>query len=477
MVQNPLRHLPSVNELLEHPQVKQLVERVNHNVVVTGARDILDEVRSQIRQAGEQVTVPTPQEIANRIAEWIHQAEKPRLRPVINGTGVLLHTGLGRAPLAEEALTAIHSVAAGYSSLEVDLDSGDRSQRGLSVEPLLCELTGAEAAVVVNNNAGATMLTLSALARGQEVIVSRGQLIEIGGSYRLPAVMEMSGAKLKEVGTTNKTHLSDYEEAINEETGALMKVHPSNYVVVGFSDSVETAPLAQLAHANDLPLIDDIGSGALFDFSQYGLADEPVIGASLEAGADVVLFSGDKLLGGPQCGIVVGKKKYIEKILRHPMMRALRVDKMTLAALAATLKLCRDRETAERSIPLLAMLSTSLENLRHRGERIAPQIESLPAIQSAELIATEAMLGGGSLPTQQIPSLGIAIKPERLSVARLAQLLRNATPAIFGRIAHDQLILDLRSIPPRHDVELVTSLTSVVGSPAAATSEDLEVNT
>ena len=352
---NIFRNLPSVNQLLENPQLKQMVESVNHNVVVDGVRSFLDDLREQVSNATEDISIPTANEMAEKIADWLKSEEQPYLRPVINGTGIILHTGLGRAPLSNQALEAVREISGGYASVEVDLKSGERGQRVKSVERLLCELTGAEAAAVVNNNAAATMLTLSALAGGTEVIVSRGQLIEIGGSYRLPDVMECSGAKLREVGTTNKTHLADYEKAICEDSGALLKVHPSNFEVVGFTKTVSTSELVQLGTKHGLPVIDDVGSGALIDFSQFGLMDEPVVSQSIKDGADVVLFSGDKLIGGPQCGIIIGKSKYVQKVLKSPLMRAMRVDKMTLAALAATLRSYRDPINAQQEIPILRM--------------------------------------------------------------------------------------------------------------------------
>ncbi|MEX2558723.1 MAG: L-seryl-tRNA(Sec) selenium transferase, partial [Pirellulales bacterium] len=308
MAGNVLRNLPSVSELLESPPLKSLVDRVSHNVVVGRVRSFLDDVRSEVQTARAEVKLPGVMELAERIAHRILEADTPALRPVINATGVLLHTGLGRAPLADEAISAMTAVARDYASVELDLPTGRRSQRVVAVEGLLRELTGAEAALVVNNNAGATMLTLAALAAGREVIVSRGQLIEIGGSYRLPDVMAASGAILREVGTTNKTHLDDYSRAIGANTGALLLVHPSNFVVVGFTAAVSLVELVRLARPDRLPVVHDIGSGALIDFSQFGCRDEPMAAQSIAEGADVVLFSGDKLLGGPQCGVVIGKR-------------------------------------------------------------------------------------------------------------------------------------------------------------------------
>jgi L-seryl-tRNA(Ser) seleniumtransferase len=462
MASNLLRNIPSVTELLESPHLKTLVDRVSRNVVVSRVRTILDDLRTEVRSAAGEVSLPGVQELAERIAQRILHGEQPRLRPVINATGILLHTGLGRAPLAEAAIDDLVAVARDYASVEVDLETGGRSQRVLAVESLLADLTGAEAAVVVNNNAGATVLVLAALAAGREVIVSRGQLIEIGGSFRLPDVMSTSGAVLREVGTTNKTRIDDFRTAIGEQTAALMLVHTSNYVVLGFTGEVELSELVRLGREHRLPVIHDIGSGALVDFSEFGFQGEPIAKDSIRAGADVVLFSGDKLLGGPQCGIIVGRRSYLEKIARHPMMRALRVDKLTLAALAATLRLYRDPATARREIPLLALLSTSVENLKNRAERLAPQMAACAAIAGAEPVSDVAYLGGGSIPTQQLPTWCVALTPkEGLKVDRLATLLRNGLPSVVGRVQQDRLLLDLRSVMPRQDQQLVAAVQAV----------------
>ena len=367
MAKSVLRNIPSVTELLETGPLKPLVDRISHSVVVDGVRSFLDDYRQQCDPASNPDEPPSVIQIAERIARKILRGERSSLRPVINATGILLHTGLGRAPLAEAAIEEMVAIARDYASLELDLRSGQRSNRFDAVEGLLCEITGAEAAAVVNNNAGATMLTLAALGGGREVIVSRGQLIEIGGSYRLPDVMQASGAHLREVGTTNKTRGEDYENAIGANTAALMRVHPSNFMVVGFTAGVGLEELIQIGKKHQLPVIDDIGSGALSDLSAYGIHDEPLAAESIAAGADVVLFSGDKLMGGPQCGIILGKRKALERIVQHPMARALRVDKITLAALAATLRILRDPQQAPHHIPLLQLLATPLENLRLRG--------------------------------------------------------------------------------------------------------------
>lgn len=461
-MQNPLRSIPSVNELLESPQLTSLVDRVSHNVVVTGVRIFLENLREEVQTTATELNIPTPTELAQRIAEWIETSDEPSLRPVINATGILLHTGLGRAPLAKEAVQAL-SDAAGYASVEVDLASGERSQRVVAVEKLLKELTGAEAAAVVNNNAAATVLTLAALAHDREVIVSRGELIEIGGSFRLPDVMSISGARLREVGTTNKTRGADYRDAISMDTAALMRVHTSNFRVVGFTEAPTLDELVTLGRKRNVPVIDDIGSGALIDFSKYGVSGEPVASESVKAGADIVLFSGDKLVGGPQCGIIIGRQNLIKQIAQHPLMRALRVDKMTLAALAATLRLYRDTATAEEALPLLARLSAPLDNLKNRAERLAPQLGATSAVASAEVAEDKTYLGGGSVPTQYIPTWCVALMPDKLSVDEFSKALRVGSPSVFGRVQQDRLVLDLRSVMPDQDALIVEAVQRIGG--------------
>ena len=453
-----LKNIPPVNELLESPPLNRLVQKINRSVVVSGIRTFLDNLRGEVQDAAAEMKLPAAGDLAERIAQWILTEQRPPWRPVINATGVLLHTGLGRAPLAEEAIQGIAAIATGYASVELDLERGERSRRVLAVEGLLTELTGAEAAAVVNNNAAATMLVLTALAAGREVIVSRGELVEIGGSFRLPDVMATSGARLREVGTTNKTRIGDYDQAITERTAALMRVHTSNYRIVGFTEHPSLAELVALAGKHKLPFIDDIGSGALIDFARYGLTEEPIAADSVKAGADVVLFSGDKLLGGPQCGVIVGQHRAISTIASHPMMRALRVDKITLAALAATLRLYRDADAAQRSIPLLSLLSTSPENLKNRAERLAPQLAAASAIDRAEPVEETTFLGGGSVPTQRISTWCVALMPSRGNVDGLAEALRTGTPSLVGRVQQGRLLLDLRSVLPRQDTQLVEAV-------------------
>ena len=453
-----LRHLPSVTELLESGPLKPLVERVSHSVVVEGVRSFLDDYRQEVDPASDPKDVPPLAQMAERIARRILLGERSSLKPVINATGILLHTGLGRAPLAEAAIDEMVTMARDYASLELDLRSGQRANRFDAVEGLLCEITGAEAAAVVNNNAGATMLTLAALGGGREVIVSRGQLVEIGGSYRLPDVMQTSGAVLREVGTTNKTRPEDYESAVCDKTAALMRVHPSNFLVVGFTADVELEQLIRIGKKHDLPVIDDIGSGALFDLSAYGIRDEPIARQSIAAGSDVVLFSGDKLMGGPQSGIIVGKRKQIDRIVKHPMARALRVDKITLAALGATLRLLRDPQQAAHRVPLLQLLATPLDNLRLRAEGIAAQLQSTAGIAKSEAVEEEAFLGGGSVPTQSIKTWCVAIDLDSESLNNFHTRLRTGTPPLVGRVQKGQLLIDLRSVPPRQDEQIVMAV-------------------
>ena len=468
MAPSVLRHLPSVTELLESGPLKPLVERVSHSVVVEGVRSFLDDYRQEIDPASDPKEVPPLTQMAERIARRILLGERSSLKPVINATGILLHTGLGRAPLAEAAIDEMVTMARDYASLELDLRSGQRANRFDAVEGLLCEITGAEAAAVVNNNAGATMLTLAALGGGREVIVSRGQLVEIGGSYRLPDVMQTSGALLREVGTTNKTRAEDYERAVCDKTAALMRVHPSNFLVVGFTADVELEQLIRIGKKHDLPVIDDIGSGALFDLSAYGIRDEPIARQSIAAGSDVVLFSGDKLMGGPQSGIILGKRKQIDRIVKHPMARALRVDKITLAALGATLRLLRDPQQAAHQVPLLQLLATPLDNLRLRAESIAAQLQSTAGIAKSEAVEEEAFLGGGSVPTQSIKTWCVAIDLESESLNNFHTRLRTGTPSLVGRVQKGQLLIDLRSVPPRQDEQIVLSVSRAATSISGA---------
>jgi L-seryl-tRNA(Ser) seleniumtransferase len=460
MASNPFREIPAVHDLLETPALSHLSRVAGREVVVQAARGVLDELRGELRR-GACAVPPPAAELVERIALRVTESAQAALRPVINATGILLHTGLGRAPLAEEAIREVVAVARDYANVELDLASGGRGRRTEAVDGLLRELTGAEAALVVNNNAGATMLALAALASGREVLVSRGQLIEIGGSYRLPDVMAASGAVLREVGTTNKTRVDDYARAIGPQTAAILLVHPSSFAIVGFAESAPLGELVELGQRRQLPVIHDIGSGALIDFAQFGFHGEPVASESLQAGADLVLFSGDKLLGGPQCGILLGRRPLVERIEAHPMARALRVGKLTLAALAATLRLYRDPRRAQSAVPLLRLLTTPLSELRERAETLASQFSKAPALAEAEAVEETAFLGGGSIPAQELPTWCVAVRPRALSLDRLAALLRQGKPPVVGRTKKDRFLFDLRTVSPRQDPDLLATVSAL----------------
>jgi L-seryl-tRNA(Ser) seleniumtransferase len=468
---NILRKIPTVGELLDSPPLKHLSDTVSRNFVVTGVRKFLDNMREEVRAKTGELHLPTPSELAQRIASWIMSAEGPALRPVINATGILLPEDLGRAPLAREALDEIATMAGGYASVELDLATGERVPRSATVEALLRDATGAEAALVVNNNAAATLVTLAALAAGREVIVARGEIVEIGGSYRLPEIMAASGAALCEVGMTNRTTLENYEQAIGDDTAALLRVVASEVATSSSGGAVPLAELVALARRRKLPVIDDLGGGALVDLSRYGLTGEPVVGESLRAGADLVLFSGDKLLGGPQCGIIVGRRDLVAKIAQHPLARALRVDKLALAALAATLRLYRNPESAEHAVPLLSLLSTPIENLESRARRLAPQMAVCPEIAAATPIAGQAPASASSPGMRSLPTWCIALTPKSGSVEVLAKALRTGAPAVLGRIEDQQLWLDLRSVSPSLDLLLVEAILQLGGSHEPAVGE------
>lgn len=433
--ENLMRKIPKVDILLSMPSLAGIPGATE------AARAELDELRESIR-AGEVTELPPQDALAEAILRRVKQNARPSLRPVVNGTGVILHTNLGRACLAKAAAEAVTRVAGGYSTLEYHVASGKRGSRHDHVAQLLCKLTGAEAAIAVNNNAAAVLLVLSALTKGREVPISRGELVEIGGSFRVPEVMEQGGAILREVGTTNKTHLSDYAAAINQETGALLKVHTSNYRIMGFTESVPLAELAGLAHANDLPLIEDLGSGALVPLEPYGILDEPFVQASMEAGADVITFSGDKLLGGPQAGIIIGKKRYIDVIKKHPLARALRIDKLTLAALEATLRLYLEARTDE--IPVVAMLSAEPESLRVKADKLLAAAGEVPGAR-LEVVPTQGQVGGGSVPTHLLPSWALAVEAD-MGADLFEERLRALEPPIVGRIYKGRVLLDVRTL-------------------------------
>src|SRR5262245_56551360 len=398
MADNPFRNLPAVNEVLETSAVQALASSVAHDAIVAAVRAELAELREHLSRGGASNGPIDRDALADRVMSRLRRELRPKLRTVLNATGIVLHTNLGRSPIAEEAAKAAYEAARSYLNLELDLDSGKRSSRQIAVREWLCRLTGAESATAVNNNAAATVLVLRTLAAGKEVVISRGQLIEIGGSFRIPDIMSVSGAVLREVGTTNITRLADYERAIGPNTGALLQVHSSNYRISGFTKSVPLADLVALGKKHNLKVIDDIGSGALIDFSRFGFAGEPVARQSITAGADLVLFSGDKLLGGPQAGIIAGKKVHIQRIEKDPLMRAFRLDKMTLAALEATLRLYLHPERALQEVPGVRMLGIPVDELRRRTEALAAKLREIDAIASVRVQSDVAYVGGGSLP-------------------------------------------------------------------------------
>jgi L-seryl-tRNA(Ser) seleniumtransferase len=447
------RGLPSVDRLLADSRVDALTVEYGTPAVTDLARQHLDDLRRAIA-AGR--PCPPFDEIASSLVERASSTLAPSLRPVINATGVIIHTNLGRAPLSDDALAAMAAVGRGYSNLEFDLEQGERGSRFVHLETLLCRLTGAEAAIAVNNNASALLLALSALAQGREVIISRGQLVEIGGGFRIPDVMRQSGARLVEAGTTNRTYLQDYGEAIGEQTAALMRVHTSNFRLTGFTHSVPLAELAALAHQRSLLLFDDLGSGCLLDTRPFGLPAEPTPQESLTAGADLVFFSGDKLLGGPQAGIIVGRQDLMSILRRHPMARAVRLDKTSIAGLAATL-LHYLRGEAVTKVPVWRMIAAPLADLERRAHRWARACRraGLPA----RVVEGRSMVGGGSLPEESLPTSVLALGGEgSLDVEALARRLREGDPPVVARIERDTLLLDPRTVDPRQDRTLLKAL-------------------
>jgi L-seryl-tRNA(Ser) seleniumtransferase len=441
------RDLPSVSALLETAGVKHLLGQHPRRVVLDALRDTVDTARSA---GGVQ---RTEQEWIETITTAIHNANKPSLRRVINATGVVLHTNLGRAPLAASAIRAIEQVAEGFSNLEYDVATGQRGSRYSHCVGLLKRLTGAEDALVVNNCAAAMVLALNALAQKKEVLVSRGELVEIGGSFRIPDIMARSGARLVEVGTTNRTHDDDYRRSITPKTGAIVKVHRSNFAIEGFTADVSVERLVFIAAEHGLPVIHDLGSGLMLPLDEYGLKGEPTASTAVAAGPTLVLMSGDKLLGGPQAGIVLGKAAAVAKLRKNPFARAMRVDKLTLAALEATLRIYLEPQRALKEIPVLAMLAEPLQQLSVRAQSI---VETLRRHEiESEIVSSNASVGGGAFPTAEIPSRAIAISGD---AAGFEERLRQGEPAVIGRIAEGRLLLDLRSVQPREDAALTTAI-------------------
>ncbi len=456
-----LRQLPKVDAMLERDDVAALAATVPRVLVLDAVRSAIDETRSVIVTGGD--ADPSPDAVAAHAIALAQRAARRSLRRVINATGIVVHTNLGRSPLADEAVDAVTEVARGYSTLEYDVESGERGSRHTHVESLIRRLTGAEAAMAVNNNAAAVMMAIAALARGKEAVVSRGQLVEIGGSFRVPDVMAESGATMVEVGTTNKTHLRDYEAALTPRTGLLLKVHTSNYRVVGFTQEVDLADLVALGARHNIPVLEDQGSGVLVDVRQWGLPYEPTVAESILAGADVVTCSGDKLLGGPQAGIIAGRADAIALLKRHPLARAMRLDKMTLAALEVTLRLYLDPDRARERIPTLRMLSASRDEMAERASRLASEIAH--ACDDRVRTGTRddvSRAGGGALPLADIPTVCATVEPTAMSVANLEATLRHGEPSVIARIADGRLLLDPRTLSVAEEAEVVDALRRAV---------------
>lgn len=459
------RMIPKVDNLMEEDEIKDLCNILNRDFVLESVRSVTEELREFINKSNdEEEIIKSINNVKAYIIEDVNGFADFRVKRVINGTGTILHTNLGRAVISDKTADRIHTLVTGYSNLEYDLIKGERGSRYSHFEKIVCKITGAEAAMAVNNNAAAVLLILSALAKDKEVVVSRGELVEIGGSFRVPDVMTQSGGKLIEVGTTNKTHLYDYENAINEETAALLKVHTSNYRIVGFTESVPVQELAELAHNHNIPVIEDIGSGVLVDLSKYGLDHEPTVQESIKAGADIVCFSGDKLLGGPQAGIIVGKKSLINKIKKHPLTRALRIDKFTAIALESTFHEYIDEEKAVNNIPVLKLIKRSLSDVKECAEKLKEKLEAVTK-KSCEIKveACESQIGGGSLPLERIQSYAVSIKPLTITTANLEKQLRLIETPIVGRVVNDNYIIDLRTILQGEEEIIAQAFNSIFG--------------
>ncbi len=445
-----LRNLPSVEQLLQASD--GLISVYGRTLVLDAIRQTLEKIRVDVRAGAG---VPSNEQILTRAQSRLIGWTKPTLEPVINATGVILHTNLGRAPLSKSTIQAMEAASSGYTNLEFDLVTGKRGSRLIHAESLLQKLTGAESAVVVNNCASAVLLVLSALAKGKKVVIPRSQLVEIGGGFRVPDVMKQSGAKLLEIGTTNKVRLSDFEEAI-EQTGSLpliMRAHRSNFKIIGFTEEPELAEIAKVAHSHNGILLDDLGSGTLIDTSKYGMEYEPTVQDSLAAGADVVMFSGDKLLGGPQAGIIIGKKALLDKIKKHPLARAVRADKTRLAGLGATL-LHYLKDEAEREIPIWQMISQTREQIWARAEAWVTELGA------GAVVAAESTVGGGSLPGESIPTFVLALNPK--SPDKFLAKLRQNTPPVIARAENGQVLLDPRTVLPEQDATLLAALKTIL---------------
>lgn len=460
-----LRQLPSVEEMLVHFHQSPQTNRIPRSVLIKAIRTALEETRQNLLKINPDKLPDNLDQSAlfTQISEQIERSQRSHLIPLINATGVIIHTNLGRSPLAKAAIEQILNVSAHYSNLEYSLTTGKRGSRHDHLEYLITELTGAEAALIVNNNAGAVFLTLNTIAHGREVIVSRGQLVEIGGSFRMPDVMQASGAVLREVGATNKTHLFDYENAISPETAMLLKVHTSNYRILGFTKEVPLTELVLLGKKYNLPVVEDLGSGCFIDLSNYGLNKEPTVAEALQTGADLILFSGDKLLGGPQAGLITGDKSWVDKLKKNPLTRALRPDKLTLAGLEATLRLYRDEKEAIKDIPTLRMITQPLAEVQRRAQSLARKMRRrLPPKNQITIIPTIARVGGGSLPQTELPSCALSLSNPDWPPHMLHEALRIASPPVVARLEHQMLLLDVRTLLPEDESDLLSVLAIIL---------------
>jgi L-seryl-tRNA(Ser) seleniumtransferase len=467
LIQEKLRQLPSVEKILESEKLKDKTEKYSHPLVTEAARDTLSCIRERIKENPRDVSFD---EIIEEVSRAVDEKTSDFTRPVINATGVILHTNLGRAPLSEDALSHIIETSRNYNNLEFDLKEGKRSQRGIFLQRLLCQLTQAEAALAVNNNAGAVLLILTALAKGKEVIVSRGELVQIGGGFRIPEILALSGATLKEVGTTNKTRISDYEDAITQDTALLLKVHQSNFRMIGFAERPSINELVNLGKKHNICVAEDLGSGVMLKTDEFELAHEPTALEAISAGADLVCFSGDKLLGAPQAGIILGKKKYVDLLRKHPMHRALRLDKIFIAGLESVL-LSYLKGEATKKIPAWQMISAPLDVIRKRAENIKKELEKSGI--SIAINESESTVGGGSLPGETLPTIAISVQsfgtsPQDksvpsvdLSVGEQAKLFREQSPPMIGRIQDEKFVLDLRTVFPHQDELIINAIKNI----------------
>ncbi|MGI4787288.1 MAG: L-seryl-tRNA(Sec) selenium transferase [Janthinobacterium lividum] len=456
-----LRHLPKVHALLESEHAQVLLSTMSRQVLVDEMRAELDALRQRVL-AGDAKPPFEDANIFEAIAARLQAKDLRRLQRVINATGIVIHTNMGRAPMAGAAVQAVLAVAGNYSNLELDLASGKRGGRGGQIEELLQKLTGAEAAIVVNNNAAAVLLALTAVASGGEVVISRGELVEIGGGFRIPDVITQSGGKLVEVGTTNKTRLSDYANAIRSETKVLLKVHASNYRIIGFTAEASLSELVRLGREHGLLVMNDLGSGALIDVTRFGLPYEPTVQETIKAGIDIATVSGDKLLGGPQCGLILGKSEPIKRMASHPLFRALRADKMTLAALEATLRLYLDEDKLTETVPVLHMLSQTKEELTKRARRLRNALAKLPGIE-ATLTDAVGYTGGGALPMVPLPTNVVQVKSSLMSADKMAEALRRSDPPVMGMLANGCLMLDVRTVRDDEFSLIVQAMNKAIG--------------